>query len=398
MVTPPPSGQPADRALSAPVRANIEKWFSRRGVPQLIDEYATERQMDVRARPYVGAWLVGGSILWWGTRPDRSLTLNVASAIATLLTMALGVAAMRRVRGRVMWWVDRRLDAVDTFGLGPLIAVPSGLIEGSWLIGIMDGRNALLGMGAIYAIIGLGLASIAWWGIRRLREELARIAGLLGRTLPTLLILVLFLLFAAELWEAAHLLSTIELMATVFLLLAVAGLLVVNAFRSELPAMENADWAEMRLLAAETPALILLGAVPPGVPPPLGFLQRLNLGILVLFGQLIQSVFVALIVTGFLVLFGSLAIPATLQGLWIGATVTSLVHFELLGESRILSKELVTVATLLGSVVGLYFTGLAITDSAYRTAHFERMLSEVRQLIAARAYYAAAAHADPPDA
>ena len=298
--------------------------------------------MDVRARPYVGAWLVGGSILWWGTRPDRSLTMNVAGAIATLLTMALGVAAMRRVRGRVMWWVDRRLDAVDTFGLGPLIAVPSGLVEGSWLIGIMDGRNALLGMGAIYAIIGLGLASIAWWGIRRLREELARIAGLLGRTLPTLLILVLFLLFAAELWEAAHLLSTIELMATVFLLLAVAGLLVVNAFRSELPAMENADWAEMRLLAAETPALILLGAVPPGVPPPLGFLQRLNLGILVLFGQLIQSVFVALIVTGFLVLFGFLAIPATLQGLWIGATVTSLFHFELLGESRILSKELVT--------------------------------------------------------
>ena len=353
--------------------------------------------MDVRARPYVVAWLVGGSILWWGTRPDRSATLNVVGALATILTMALGVAALRRLRGRVMWWVDRRLDAIDTFGLGPLIALPSGLIERSWLIGIMDGRNALLGMGAIYAIIGLGLGSIAWWGIRRLREELARIAGLLGRTLPTLLILVLFLLFAAELWEAAHLLSTTELTATVFLLLAVAGLLVVNAFRSEISAIQIADWAEMELLAAETPAVVLLRTVPNGAPPPLSFLQRLNLGILVLFGQLIQSIFVALIVTGFLVLFGSLAIPATLQGLWIGANVTSLFQFQFLGEVRILSKELVTVATLLGSVVGLYFTGLAITDSAYRTAHFERMLHEVRQLIAARAYYAAAARAAPTD-
>ena len=379
------------------MRADIERWFSRRGVPQLIDDYATERQMDVRARPYIVAWLVGGSFLWWGARPDRSLLLNLAGGVAVILSMALGVAALRKLRGRVMWWADRRLDALDTFSLGPLIAVPSGIIEESWLIGISDGRNALLGMGAIYALIGLGLGSIAWWGIGRLRQELARIAGLLGRTLPTLLILVLFLLFAAELWEAAHLLSTVELTATVFLLLAVAGLLIANAFRSEMTAMETADWAEMELLAAETPAVVLLRAVPRGTPPPLGFLQRLNLGILVLFGQLIQSIFVALIVTGFLVLFGSVAIPAALQELWIGANVTSVFRFEFLGESRILSKELMTVATLLGSVVGLYFTGLAITDSAYRTAHFDRMLYEVRQLIAARAYYAAAARLPPPD-
>jgi hypothetical protein len=115
----------------------------------------------------------------------------------------------------------------------------------------------------------------------------------------------------------------------------------------------------------------------------------------ILIGQLIQSVFVALVLVGFLVVFGTLALPPTLQERWIGATVGALAQFELLGETRILSRELVRVATLLGSVVGLYFTGLAITDSVYRTAHFERMLAEVRQLVGARAFYAVALRAPP---
>lgn len=396
MSVPSPTG-PADTPLSASLRDEIERWFSQRGVPQLIDDYTTERRIDARAGPFVLTWLVGGSILWWGTRPDWSPLLNFAGAFATLLTMGLGVAAFRRLRGHVMWWTDQRLEVIDAFSLGPLVAVPSMIIEGSWLVGLVNGRDALLGIGSIYAVIGLGLGTIAWWAIGRLRDELTRIAELLAKTLPTLLILVLFLLFAAELWEAAHLLSAGELAAVVILLLAVAALLILTAFRSEIPAMENADWQEMQLLAAGTPAGPLANAIPYGAPPPLRPLQRLNLALLVLGGQLIQSVFVTLVVTGFLVVFGSLALPATLQERWIGETVTALVHFDLLGESRILSRELVTVATLLGSVVGLYFTGLAITDSAYRIAHFERVLYEVRQLIAARAFYSTAARAEPPE-
>jgi hypothetical protein len=56
----------------------------------------------------------------------------------------------------------------------------------------------------------------------------------------------------------------------------------------------------------------------------------------------------------------------------------------------VLTVELLTVVVLLGGVVGLYFTGLAITDSAFRTSHFERLLEEVSLLVAARAVYAAA--------
>jgi hypothetical protein len=390
-----PTTETRDPALPSDVRADIESWFVRRGVPQLIADYATERSMDARGRPFVVIWLVVGSFLWWGARPDAPLWMNLLGGLLVLATMAIGVAFIRKVRGQVMWWVDRRLDVLETFSLGLLVAVPSGLIGDSWSIGISNGLNALLGMGVIYLIVGLGLGEIAWWSLKRLRQELVRITGLLARTLPVLLILVLFLLFASELWEAAHLLTTAELIVVVALLALVAATLVLTTFRAELRAFSSTPADQLRSLATPTPAAKLVETVDLREVPELRTLQRLNLSVLVLLGQLIQSAFVALVIAGFLVVFGVVALPASLQQDWIGEDVTRLATFDFLGETRVLSQELVTTSTLLGSVVGLYFTGLAVTDSGYRTAHFDRLVDEVRHLLAAHAFYVAALHEEP---
>jgi len=390
-----PTTETRDAALPAEVRADIESWFVRRGVPQLIADYATERSMDARGRPFVVIWLVAGSFLWWGTSPDAPLWMNLLGGVLVLAFMAIGVAVIRKVRGQVMWWVDRRLDALETFSLGLLVGIPSGLIGGSWSIGIRNGLNALIGMGVIYLVVGLGIGEIAWWSLKRLRQELAQITGLLARTLPVLLILVLFLLFAAELWEAAHLLTTIELMAVVVLLILVAATLVLTTFRAELRTFSSTPVDQLRSLATSTPAAELVETVDLRAVPQLGTLQRLNLSVLVLLGQLIQSAFVALVIAGFLIVFGVLALPASLQEGWIGQDVTGITNFDFLGEMRLLSQELVTTSVLLGSVVGLYFTGLAVTDSGYRTAHFDRLLDEVRHLLTAHAFYVAALHEEP---
>ena len=390
-----PTTETRDAALPPDVRADIESWFVRRGVPQLIADYATERSMDARGRPFVVIWLVVGSFLWWGTKPDAPLWMNLLGGLLVLVTMGLGVAVIRKIRGQVMWWVDRRLDALETFSLGLLVAVPSGLIGGSWGIGIRNGLNALIGMGVIYLVVGLGIGEIAWWSLKRLRQELAQITGLLARTLPVLLILVLFLLFASELWEAAHLLTSVELIAVVALLAVVAATLVLTTFRAELRTFSSTPADQLRSLAASTPAAALVETVDLRGVPELRTLQRLNLSVLVLLGQLIQSAFVALVIAGFLVVFGVLALPASLQESWIGQDVTGLATFVFLGETRLLSQELVTTSVLLGSVVGLYFTGLAVTDSEYRTAHFDRLIDEVRHLLSAHVFYAAALHEEP---
>ena len=51
---------------------------------------------------------------------------------------------------------------------------------------------------------------------------------------------------------------------------------------------------------------------------------------------------------------------------------------------------MLTVSALLGGVVGLYFTGLAITDPAFRAEQFDRTIADVRQLLAVRTAYLAA--------
>jgi hypothetical protein len=166
-------------------------------------------------------------------------------------------------------------------------------------------------------------------------------------------------------------------------------IIVLTGVRSVLEELPQTDWAAVTDAATGTPAAPL-GADPRQVPiPPLGVLQRVNLTALLVLGQLIQSTFVALIVMAFLVVFGLIALPGELQAAWMGEAPRAIIEVSLLGEPRLLSFELLAVTVILGAVVGLYFTGLAVNDAAYRPAHFGRLVDEVRPLVAAWALYRA---------
>jgi hypothetical protein len=380
------------------LRREIERWFLRRGVPQLVAGYTSERQLDNRAAPLIIGWIVLGTVLFWGVNPERSPLVNAATVTATLLFVAAGWLAQRWLRGRRRWAPGMRLDAIDVFSIGPLIGIAAGAVDGDLREGIVAGLNVMLGIGVIYGVVGVGMVEIGLWSLGRLQGELFNIVGLLSRTLPVLLILVLFLLFAAEIWEAAHGLDVIELVAILLLIGAIAVILVLTGVRSELSGLPPTDWATVVEQAAGTPAAAL--AVEPHDPaqpiPALTFLQRVNVTALLVIGQLIQSLFVALLVMAFLVVFSLIALPGALQEVWIGEPPRSIVEFNLIGELRTLSLELLAVTAILGSVVGLYFTGLAVNDAGYRPAHFGRLVDEVRPLVAARTLYRASLPANIP--
>jgi hypothetical protein len=374
------------------LRREIERWFLTRGVPQLVAGYTSERQLDTRAAPLIVGWIVLGTVLYWGVRPDWPRTSNALGVIGVLAFVGVGWVVQHWLRGRRRWAPGMRLDAVDVFSIGPLVGIAAGIVDWSTREAIIAGLNSMLGIGIIYIVVGLGLVEIGMWSLGRLQGELFRIVGLLSRTLPVLLILVLFLMFASEIWEAAHGLTGTELAAILILVVAIAVILVLTGVRSELTGLPPTDWSTIESQAVDTPAAPLLAAArdPADPVPPLSALQRVNITALLLLGQLIQSLFVALTVTAFLIVFGLLALPGDLQERWIGVPPSTIVAFEALGELRTLSFELVAVTAILGAVVGLYFTGLAVNDAAYRPAHFGRLVDEVRPLVAARALYRAA--------
>jgi MFS family permease len=388
----------ADQDLAPAERLAIERWFVRRGVPQLVEGYGSEARLDARAAPGIAAWLVIGTALFWGVNPAWPAILNVAAATGTVLFVALAFLAIRWLRRRPPIWRLMTFDVIEIGLLGLLSAVPAGLIDGSLREFVIAFLNCLLGIGLIYVAVLFGLIEVAWWALGRLRTQVAGIVGLIATTLPILLILVAFLLFAAEIWEAAHALHGGELAALIGLLILIASLLVVTTFRAELARLdeEPTDWEAVVREVEGTPVqAIALGMPPPQArTPPLGRLERINLTALVLINQLLQSAFVALLMMAFLVAFGIIALPAEVQERWIGEPITSLGRFDLFAEERRLSAELLSVSAMLSAIVGLYFTGLAITDSANRGDQFRRAVAEVRQLLSVRAVYLAALGAD----
>lgn len=371
-------------------RRLIERWFAGRGVPQLIAGYRTEQRMDARAVPFIGAWIVAGTLLIWAQRPDAPLSESVfARTIALVATVAvLGLFLWARRRPPFRSGV--RLDLLDIAVIGLVPGVAAAVIHGSAAVVIGVGSFVLLGVGIIYVVIGFGLLEIAGWALRHLRAQLNEISTLVARTLPVLLILVVFLLFASELWQAAHTLGGGDLAAVISLLLVVATVLVVTRARDEIRTIEEErDWSSIAAQLAGTPAEPLTDVAAAATTPPrrLSWPERMNLVFLMLVSQLVQSLFVALLVLLFLVALGLLAIPASVQETWVGEPVRTVIGFDLLGEPRLLSVELLIAAGLLGGMSALYFTGLALTDAAFRADFHERVIGDVEQIMAVHAAY-----------
>ncbi len=92
----------------------------------------------------------------------------------------------------------------------------------------------------------LGVFELAGWSLRHLRDNVPQIVMLVARTLPLLLILVVFLLFASELWQASHEIGAVDLVAIMVLLVIVGGVLVVTQAREEIRHIErrgpSPDW------------------------------------------------------------------------------------------------------------------------------------------------------------
>ena len=376
--------------LTPEVRHEIERWFARKGVPQLIEGFSSESAMDKRAAPLISLWLIAGTVLWWGTRTDWPPLMNAAGIAATIGWMAVVWWVVSRLRHRSWRIRPSTFDLWDIVTIAFLPIVPAALIETDAGEAVRSFLGALTGLGVIYAIVGFGLVEIGAWAFERLWNQVTHIVELVARTLPVLLILVVFLLFAAEIWEAAHVMSWLELGLVLLLLLVVAALLVVITFRRELRAIETRTDVDGVLAdVAGTPAEALVTVSRPDLLPaaPLPWLQRINVTLLVAVPQLLQAIAVGVVVMSFLAVFALIAVPASVQEGWIGAPARDLVSVVVLDELRTISEELLIVCAVLGGIVGLYFSGLAVTDATYRTEGFDVQVTGVRQILAARALY-----------
>ena len=112
-------------------------------------------------------------------------------------------------------------------------------------------------------------------------------------------------------------------------------------------------------------------------------LQRRNLMLMLFIAQAIQMLSLVLIVFGFFVVFGSIAIRPSVIEAWVGSPP----HYT--GPFHLVSDELFSVAIFLSAFAGLYFTVQAVIDQNYRREFFTRIQDDLQRAIGVRKVYVA---------
>lgn len=366
--------------------AEVERWFLARGLPHFIDRYSASRDVFTRALPVLTLILVlelfGALNLawpWW---------LNLLVAAASIAALLAVWALANRVRKRPPFARPERVGAAE---VGVFLVVPAALplIAGGQRLTALNTLAAnLLLLGIIYLGTSYGVVPMTRWAGSRLWAQLGALLGLMVRALPLLLLFVVFLFLTPELWEVAASMDGPFLAIAVGLFVMLGVLFVVGRIPEEVGQLARFDdGEEFAALLAGTPAERLGAAAAPPTPAPLGRRQWGNVGLVLLFSQGVQVLFVSLMIGAFLVVFGLIAVAPDTASSWVGHPVERLVHGVLWGRGMALTVELLQVATLLAAVAGFSFTLSLLTDDAYRQDFLHDVVREVRQALAVRAAY-----------
>lgn len=299
-----------------------------------------------------------------------------------------GHATVRQSLGprQIMAWSGLAVVAGAVGGTGASVAGASVL--GASLIGLVVAAGVVLARGLWVFRLGV----IGRWAVRHAWSSRQLLVPLATRALPFLLLFITFLFINTEVWQVASALSRPLLWSCVAIFVLIAVGFLAPSFEQEINRMgAEVDGEELAATCAGTPVASAsreILAEPALVRSLAGVdlarLQRSNLLIVLFVTQAVQVLALALIVFGFFVAFGSLAIRPSVIEAWVGHAPT----YQLDGL-HLISNELFSVAVFLSGFAGLYFTVQAVIDQNYRSAFFSRIEHDLRQAVAVRKVYVA---------
>jgi hypothetical protein len=361
-----------------------DRWFVRRGVPQMIAGYDFRRHVLPRMIPFLVliavvdvAWFFTPSRYGGGTRFLVALGAAMACGLAWRILDSAG-----RYVPRLSWpGVALLLGGyAATLAAVPLIAL-RGRAEAGGASGYVFG--AVIATAGCYLAVTYGLVPLLRSAVDMAVADMRNSIRIQGRALPLLLFVTLFFFFTGELWQAMHRLGWGRVGLVLLLFAAVTVLASAGRLRDEIGRVEQ-DLQPERLVAAcaDTPLSEVdvrdVTAGGPLDPVLLTNGQVVNLLVLLATRQLVQAAVVGLGLFGFFVLLGLAVVdPATAEQ-WIGYPPV------LIGT---LPVELLKNATVLAGFGSMYFAVTSMTDVEHRRSFFAPILDEVERILAVHAVY-----------
>ena len=371
--------------MSGETIAATEAWFRRRGTPHFIDGYNARSDILTRAMPFLTFVVVIEVSVF---NLDWARWLNVLLVAAACVAFGAGWAGLNHLRGRPLRALPERVGAVE---LGVFLLVPptlSAVVLNDWtLVPSLVVFNLVI-LAIVYVTVSFGLLPILRWAVGLLIRDVAGVVGLFARALPLLLVFMTFLFVNAEAWSMAGTLEGDRFALLLGLFVLVTATFALFRLPAEIREIE-------RFSGTERVADLVRGTPVEGVElvegmvhldAPLTRSQWTNAGVVVLFSLATQVVFVSMLVWGFFLILGILAIDAALVASWTESEPR--VVAEVSGLQRaVVTAELLQVATFLAAFSGFYFTISVVTSREYRDEFFEEIVGELRQAFAVRAVY-----------
>ncbi|MDQ4214871.1 hypothetical protein [Microbacterium capsulatum] len=397
MATASPS--PADAGDRVRSRQRTEdRWFRELGLPAFVPLHRWFTDLPRRVAPLVAAVTVLDLVFGDGIGRDIDVSLDVTPGeewivflvIVLLLAAVIGIAWTAHLLVRLLL---RRLSA----RAGTVVAL--AVIAGSAVLIVLTGYllNPAAGaapvIGAVVVVVlcalvtGMGGGALVSWATRLAVRNAAAVGHMASIALPVILMVVVFSLFSAAIWQVTAGLrgGAIALVAAVVAVLALLVVLRVCASEIDETRRVHTD-AERAELLFGTPAEHRgSGAV---APQRLRWPERLNLLLVMAIAHLMQAVlFVALLWT-LLMLIGSIAVPVEVIEQWTSpggaANPRHIDRLVIAGATLPVTVNLVKTTALLSIISSLPFVFAAVSEPRYRERFFDPIMADMRRAIIVR--------------
>ena len=376
-------------------RDRCERWFVRRGLPHLIDDYTATDDIFTRMAPFLAGVVFLEFFLAFG---DRWTGWSQAVAfLGGIAALGGGVVLVNRIRGRRSFQLPDDIGVWELALYVVLPIVPTVIgSQGSAVdnaVSVVAFNLVLLAVG--YVVTSWALIPMMRWSFGQVRRQVTDVANLAMKSLPTLLIFSAFIFINAEMWQVAND-FTLPLFGMVMLLLAgIGGIFIfVSVRRLTVDLARFSAWGDVRPRCANTPVEEIIPADDEPAPdtPPLVRRAEWNVNLLLFVAQGIQVLLVSLVITTFYVVFGLLTVreETLLQWTTVGELTYErdwAVDIAIFGTDLIFTRQLLLVALFIGMFSGLNFAVQVITDDTYREEFIADMTAEVRDALAVRAVY-----------
>ncbi|MDX3661030.1 hypothetical protein PV646_27320 [Streptomyces sp. ID05-26A] len=381
------------RMISPAVVRRTEQWFVRQGAPTMIEGYGFRSHVLPRMLPAL-TFVAVGSFAWLVlqqfTGLSRGLLLGVIVAVmvSAWVLLSLFVRRMPSFSPRmtvlvlIVYAVIPVITPLIQYALEIRFTAPDGDAEPEPVWGALAWFVVVFGLAFVATMLATtyGLGALLKAAIRHVIADLRNSVHLIGRALPPMLFVTLFLFFTGELWQAMNRLLWPRVSLVVLLFASITVLAAAARLRDEIGRVEQDLRPEVLTVACKGTPLSGVEIAEPLPPKRLNGRQSRNLLVMLAIRQLVQAAVIGLSLFVFFVILGLIVVTPEIAEQWIGSPAI---------ESMIpgVPSAMLRNATLFAAFGSMYFSVISMSDAEHRRQFFAPVIEKVERTLEVRAVY-----------